>query len=47
MRPFELSPADEIAIWFEGGGVALALFIRVPSEGGEAPRFDIFEDFGS
>jgi hypothetical protein len=35
------SPEEEIAIWLDGGGVALALFTRVPSRGGEGPRFDI------
>lgn len=35
------SPDEEIRIWLDGGGVALALFTTVPSRGGEGPRFDI------
>jgi hypothetical protein len=35
------SPEEEMTIWLDGGGVALALFTRVPSRGGEGPRFDI------
>lgn len=45
MRAFLLSsPADEIAIWFEGGEGPLARFTSAPSLVGEPPRFDIVED---
>jgi len=42
MSPLLRSSFDEeMAIWLDGGGVALAFFIKVPSKGGEGPRFDI------
>lgn len=42
MSPFDRSSfVDDIAIWLDGGGVALALFIRVPSSVGEPVRLDI------
>jgi len=34
-----------MAIWFVGGGVALALLIRAPPGGGDAPLLDISESF--
>jgi hypothetical protein len=45
MRPLFLSPSpeEEMAIWFEGGGVPLARFINAP-EDGEPARFDILEE---
>jgi len=32
---------DEIAIWLDGGGVALARFTRAPPGVGEGPLFDM------
>jgi len=34
-----------MAIWFVGGGVALALLISAPPGGGDAPLLDISESF--
>lgn len=41
MRPLERSSVEDIAIWFDGGGVARARFIRAPLAGGEAALFDM------
>lgn len=44
MRPLlRSSLLEEMAIWFDGGGVALALLTRAPADGGECVRFDISE----
>lgn len=44
MRPLlRSSLLEEMAIWFDGGGVALALLTRAPAGGGECVRFDIGE----
>lgn len=45
MRPLLRSSfPEEMAIWFLGGGVALALFTRVPSaDGGDELRFDMMK----
>lgn len=36
------SPADEMAIWFVGGGVAFARWMMMPPVGGDALLFDMF-----
>jgi hypothetical protein len=43
MRPLlRSSPADEMAIWFVGGGVAFARLMIMPLDGGDALLFDMF-----